>query len=822
MKTKTTLLIIFTLNIISSLIAQPFTKPTFISISNNNFYYGHQVFKPLCINYIINFTYDNIMQDYYISPHYNYSSIWGIPNNSTNGRFCFSASNERESALEKLDNDLSIIDSLGFNVIRLSPTISWQDSNLIPTQTYEEYFLLYDSLLSKIHKHNLHAILVLGADTNCYIHFHQYTEYLNKVSYHFRNNATVMAYVVLAEPFFSWKIQNEQDKIQISNWSRIWYYTIKRNAPKQLITYGIQDPKTLINWDPSALTYDFLSLHLYHPTSNSTLSKNSISSYFKWMNDNYDNIWIIAETGFSGTNDTSHWDNTTGSEEEQLDFADHIMQRSIDCGCKGFSWWQFQDVRWCSSHPYWEEHLGILSYFPTQQQKRITSLFQNFNSRVIQNSNCTHPINYYNLELLQKPNICGYIEDENHNPLKDAVIVAWSSSYKKLYSTFSDTNGLYNLFTEPDSTISLVWISHLGYSSAKFTPQTNKQNKTTIKHLNYNNWVKSWTSDNYPIPSATPLNNSKDTFIVGNFCGDSGEELIVINFSTNNAYMYQFNINHWDMIWYGTIGGWTIRDFDKFYPIDINGDGIDEIFCVQNIDDGWADIYSFNTIKPHPAWLYKWTNSGNGYIGNWRIKKDDIFLIGKFSNIYFDNLLCIDKKNRRTSLLQNFTTCWNTQWQSSSWIGEWYISSIDKYYSGDLDGNGTDELFCIQSTNGNSDWMTLLRFSDSTWLRTWSNNGSSNFGIYPYRKSLYIGNFDSDLSDEILGVDTWATKFDFNTSLSNWNWSWSSYNSKHISDWFINLNDKIFFIKTNPYIPDYLFVLTKNPIYQLNGYFYNP
>ena len=39
------------------------------------------------------------------------------------------------------------------------------------------------------------------------------------------------------------------------------------------------------------------------------------------MNDNYDNIWIMAGTGFSGTNDTSHWDNTTGSEEEQLDFA---------------------------------------------------------------------------------------------------------------------------------------------------------------------------------------------------------------------------------------------------------------------------------------------------------------------------------------------------------------------------------------------------------------------------------------------------------------------------------------------------------------------
>ena len=68
-------------------------------------------------------------------------------------------------------------------------------------------------------------------------------------------------------------------------------------------------------------------------------------------------------------------------------------------------------------------------------------------------------------------------------------------------------------------------------------------------------------------------------------------------------------------------------------------------------------------------------------------------------------------------------------------------------------GNGKADLFCVQNTGGDKDWMTLLSFNGS-WGKLWSNRGSSSFGIYPYRNRLIVGSFDTDGSDELLSINS--------------------------------------------------------------------
>lgn len=107
-------------------------------------------------------------------------------------------------------------------------------------------------------------------------------------------------------------------------------------------------------------------------------------------------------------------------------------------------------------------------------------------------------------------------------------------------------------------------------------------------------------------------------------------------------------------------------------------------------------------------------------------------------------------------------------------------------------------------------------------MDVWSASSLLN-GIYPYRANLHVGNFDSDSADELLGVESWATKFDLNAS-NQWDWSWSSYESGKLSDWAVNPNHRIFFMKTMTDVPDYLFVARGNPRidYQFDGYSFNP
>ncbi|MBO7647108.1 MAG: hypothetical protein J6S56_03310 [Bacteroidales bacterium] len=193
------------------------------------------------------------------------------------------------------------------------------------------------------------------------------------------------------------------------------------------------------------------------------------------------------------------------------------------------------------------------------------------------------------------------------------------------------------------------------------------------------------------------------------------------------------------------------------------------------------------------------------------------------SNDSHCSLLCIRKQNSPQALCQElYLSAWNTVWSGSLSIGGcWNISNVDKYYVGDFNGDGYDELLCTQVTNGNTDWMSLLHYG-SSWSTLWCNNGiSEGVGIYPYRNHLNIGNFDPDDADEILGTSTWATKFDLNSS-NNWDWSWSTYESRYLSDWYVRPNDRVFFFKTMPFVPDYLFVVSSYLGFSLNGYSFNP
>lgn len=284
----------------------------YITISNGQFWNGSAPFKPLFINYIVDIAKNTDNKEYYIAPHFNYSDLGRTHNNTEindsiyygwHWGYADNGYDEKDTAEAKLNHDLKVMDSLGFNVVRIAPTVRWKNHTLqVPAGSYAKYFELMDTLIAKCMRHNLRVILVLDADSDAFRQFDQYCVYLDSVSRHFSTNKTVMAYVAFAEPGFKWKNPRENDKVMISNWSRKWYYLIKKNAPNQLVTYGLDGIENILFWDPSALTYDFLSMHFYHHSSNADSSKIAVSCYFKWMNDNVEDVWVLGETGYSGTN----------------------------------------------------------------------------------------------------------------------------------------------------------------------------------------------------------------------------------------------------------------------------------------------------------------------------------------------------------------------------------------------------------------------------------------------------------------------------------------------------------------------------------------
>ena len=617
------------------------------------------------------------------------------------------------------------------------------------------------------------------------------------------------------------------DKIMISNWARKWYYLIKKNAPNQLVTYGLDGLGNILTWDPSALTYDFLSMHFYHNDSNPDTAKNAVACYFRWMHDNVDDVWVLGETGFSGTaaGDTCLSNPEVGTDTAQYQYADFTMRRSVGCGCKGYAWWQYQEVNWNSCV---SKHLGLVTSYPEQRLKPAASLFPTFSAGWPFVS-CNRPNNYYDIPGYEYGNISGMVTDENSNPIQDAVVKAYTQGYHTQYTTFSNNQGQFTVFAPEDSLINHLWVSYKGYSCKKLDFYTPPTDPVVLTHINYNRWKKNWTNINYPKAGDTVLINSTDGVVVGNFCGDEAHELLVVKYSTNMAFLYRFYNDHWKQVWTGSIGNWQISSGDKFYAGDFDGDGYDELLCVQNVTNAWASVFYFESLYSGNPWTCTWTNAGSGQIGNWRYAPSDVILPGHFNDTTYCSLLFIRNSFRPTSSCQRLSfNTWVTVWQSSFYIGPPQAgvespTRFDKYYVGDFNGDGIDELFCTQVTNGTSDMMKVLKL-DTAWSALWSNNGiSEGVGIYPYRGNLHVGNFDMDRADELLGVGTWATKFDLNVS-NQWGWSWSTYDPGKLSDWAVNPSHRIFFLKTMTDVPDYLFVARGTPRinFEFDGYSYDP
>lgn len=806
----------------------------YITISNGHFQDGNNAFYPVCINYLVDYAqciYDECNGEYYIAPLFNYSDT-GSGHKETkindilyNWHWCYGTNGQDEmnNARTKLNRDLERIDSLGFNVVRLRPMIYWKNDSLrIPTRSYAKYFELTDTLIAQCARNNLRVIMVLSDDTNTYKQFDQYCVYLDSVTRHYSTNKTVMAYVVYMEPSWKWKHAHVNDKIMISNWSRKWYYLIKKNAPNQLVTYGLDGLSNILTWDPSALTYDFLSMHFYHNNSNVDTAKNGVHTYFKWMNDNVEDVWVLGETGFSATQDSCITDPRVGTDSAQFQYADFTIKMSLGCGCKGYAWWQYQDVKWSDCM---QDHLGLLTRYPNEHLKNTTSPFHIFSYQYIPMYPCIKPSCYYNIPGDLCESLHGIVIDENSNPIKDALVKAWSSTSKTQYSTFTDNQGEYTIHTPADTVLKLVWVSQKGYTSSSFFPTGVASYTTKLTRINYNRWKKNWTNRNYPMMGDNFGINNSDTIVVGNFCGDEAHELLVVKFSTSRASLYTFHLDHWEHIWTGTIGGWVIRSIDKFSAGDFDGDGYDELLCLQNVSGSWVSIFRFSEQNLPNPWQYFWTNMGSGYIGNWYIVTGDVILPGNFSDSTYASLICIRNQSQTKSLLQRFQTnswSWSQIWFNNSYIGSWLLSGVDKYYVGDFSGDGIDELLCVQVTGGTSDWMKLIQ-KENFWTTLWTNNGQSgNAGINPYRGLLHVGNFDQDSADELIGIGSWATKFDLNTS-NEWSWSWSTYESGRLSDWSVNPNHRIFFMRTMTDVPDYLFVgRWYNYAYYFYAYSYDP
>lgn len=317
------------------------------------------------------------------------------------------------------------------------------------------------------------------------------------------------------------------------------------------------------------------------------------------------------------------------------------------------------------------------------------------------------------------------------------------------------------------------------YSPLYFSPHTRNIILNSINshayclndYANVNNSseiVKSWTNNRNLKWVATWYMQEGDYMLAGNFDGENNdEEIFFANPDRNWVGIMDFSCDQgtdWYHLWGNggnrSFGCWYRNYGDRYYAGDFDGDGKDEI--LSRTDNGsWAQIKEY--LPGSWSWKERWSNNGgNTPIAYWYMGPQDTFTIGDFDGDGKDELLCVNpngwahlvKFNSSGGGWYSPQTIWSNN--GSGWIGGLQISQIQRYLKGKMRTTTRDELYAFVS-NSSSNFSAIMRFTGSTWTLTGGQGLGTSFtttNVTPAHSSykMMTGNLDNDGYSEYLAI----------------------------------------------------------------------
>ena len=432
--------------------------PSPIVLSQGKFTSENKPWFALSVNYQVDI-FTNDETTFWVGPHHSYS---------TNNQRCCQNQTDARMALFA---DFARIREMGFNTIRISGMELYASNSSVDKKLWttckkgldlENTQLLSSKKNNKILASMVKVVIEEAHDAGLQVIFltgganiqrnrvqERYTEWLGELCDTLKTTNPVFAIDIYNEPVYS--TSSKLNKADLHEVTKNWYFTIKKRLPKTLITIGLIGPEDVTGWDPEALQIDFVNYHLY-PFAN---DYEYVASALYWISQTSKAPWIIGETGYSGSNDSTQ-NHRQGTETDQKKYALFSLDRALCRGAQGYSWWAYHDVFWNAV----EDNMGLLNH--AGKDKDIVSVFKTFDPS--QNpSSCPTPddLHYYKMEFSDYV-IYGLIENEAGKPIGNAVVCGWDKEWKNFRWTVTDKNGNYRLGSK--APLKFVKASATGYS----------------------------------------------------------------------------------------------------------------------------------------------------------------------------------------------------------------------------------------------------------------------------------------------------------------------------------------------------------------------
>jgi hypothetical protein len=209
-----------------------------------------------------------------------------------------------------------------------------------------------------------------------------------------------------------------------------------------------------------------------------------------------------------------------------------------------------------------------------------------------------------------------------------------------------------------------------------------------------------------------------DQFFIGDFNGDGKDEVAVFN-GTNWIMPYLGLLAddgagglHLIARYDGSMPGWQFTAGDRFFVADFDGDGKD-------------DLYVFNGTNWSIPYLGMLRSSGTGFsllqrydsvLANWQMTSGDRFFVGDFNGDGKDDLFVFNAVNWSIpyiGMMQSDGSKLTMVRRFDSTLPSWQMTAGDQFFVGDFNADGKDDLYVFNGTNWSIAYLGMYASSGS-------------------------------------------------------------------------------------------------------------
>jgi len=224
---------------------------------------------------------------------------------------------------------------------------------------------------------------------------------------------------------------------------------------------------------------------------------------------------------------------------------------------------------------------------------------------------------------------------------------------------------------------------------------------------------------------------------IGDFNGDGRDDFLIYNGHYWRLNYIGIYLSEGDSVRAGRrINGvindeWFVGDAEEFHIGDFNGDGRDDFLMAEQTT--WSGVHLRAYTYDDSDAKYVQIGGGNyqEISDNWWLGRNDNILVGDFDGDGIDDVALHNGTDWNNSYLGLFSVTEGAEtlelrWMFESELPGWQMTSGDRFYVGNFDGDGDDDLIIFNGTNWGPTYLGMARSHNGqlgdisvTWQSDW-------------------------------------------------------------------------------------------------------